>query len=199
MIISMCPKIFPKGNIKSMKGKTMFDKNKIEIGDVLQHKIRDNKDWLGKIIIFFSLSKKNYTHTAIYIGGGYKAEAHMKFPFRKVKIQENEFKLIDIYRTKKRINKDQKKQLMEATKKLYGKGYDSLGLAGTVRSSLGKIFNFDWFRNSKPIITNDDRFFCSEEVSNIYSAIDIDICPKVHESATTPADIGESEVLKKIC
>jgi len=176
----------------------VYDKDKVEIGDILQHKIKGKGDWLGLIINFFTLGG-NYAHTAMYIGNGLKAEAHMGAKFGQVKIKEEEYKYIDIFRLKRKLTGEDKTSLTREAKKLYGTDYDTFGLGGTVYSGLGKFLNWKWLRQINPISNDKRKLFCSEAISKIYlDSIIVDICPEVGEEVTTPNDIGRSKILKRI-
>ena len=176
----------------------MYDKSKVEIGDILQHKTRGKGDWLGLIINFFTLGG-NYAHTAMYIGNGLKVEAHMGAKFGQVKIEDKEYKYIDIFRINRNLDGDGKTSLTMEAKKLYGVDYDTFGLGGTVYSGLGKFLNWSWLRQVNPVSNDKKKLFCSEAISKIYlDSIKIDICPQVGEEVTTPNDIGRSNMLYKV-
>jgi len=176
----------------------MFDKSKIKIGDAMQFKIRGKNDWLGRFIGFFSHNGK-YAHSAIYVGWGFKAEAHAGKVFSKVKIDPKEYKYIDIWRLDRDLLTEHRDMLRKSAGKIYGKSYDNIGLVGTVRSYFGKLFNWTWLSNSDPILNDNDKFFCSEAVGWIYTdALGVDLAPKVHEEATQPSDLNRGGLLRKV-
>jgi len=191
----------------------MFDINKVEIGDILQHKIKGKNDYLGIFISWFSLSKKDkYAHSAGYIGKGKKAEAHMGHKFGEMSIDPKEYKWIDIWRIKGGMNPKQYGIFLRVTKRYYGRNYDPIGLIGTIRSTLGKLFSFKWLSNSDPIFNNPKDFFCSEIMNRIYEDMvkepdwvwgkikfkNLDLAPDIHEEATQPTDLNQGGKLYKV-
>jgi uncharacterized protein YycO len=174
----------------------MFIEDKARYGDILQHR-KIKGDILGDIIDFFTL-RKGYAHTAMYVGNGYKVEAHAGEVFKKVKIHSSEYENIDIFRYHKNISGVLKSNIANEVKKLMGKEYDFIGLVGTLRSTLGNLLNWAWLRDSKPAANDLGKYFCSEAIATIYSRSGIDICPEVSDYATTPNDLSRSSVLVKI-
>jgi len=176
----------------------MIAANKLEVGDILQYKVRGKNDFLGHFINFMTLGG-NYSHTAMYIGRGKKVEAHAKELFGATPLLKEDYPYIDIYRTKKRLSRYKKEWLLEEAKNLYGREYDELGLIGTIRSGLGSLLNWDWLRQSRPFFNDLSKYYCSEAIAEIYQkGVKIDIVPKVSGYVTTPNDISRSEVLYKV-
>ena len=190
----------------------MYNPKKVRIGDVLQHKVISDDDILGKIIIAFEDTDPTdkiideYAHSAIYIGNGYKAEAHQGTVFKPVKITKEEWAKIDIWRLKKPLSRSMKNDLLKATESLYGKLYDDIGLIGTLNSFIGKVFKLPWLRQCNPVLNNKDKFFCSEAINRIFAIASklwasgiVDLAPQVSEGATNPADLSRGGLLKFIC
>ena len=88
---------------------------------------------------------------------------------------------------------------MKCVESKYGIEYNTLGLLGTLRSSVGSLLNWKWLRQSKPIAREEGKQFCSEIISNIYNeALSVDIVPEVSDYITTPNDITRSKALERI-
>ena len=169
----------------------------VEVGDILQHKTKKG-DWIGGIINFFSMGG-GYVHTAIFIGKGMKAEAHMGRVFNVEKILPSDVEKIDVFRLVGGLDLEQKEKLINCVNSKYGIEYNALGLLGTLRSSVGSLLKWDWLRKSKPLARENNKSFCSEMVSLIYNeALGIDIVPETSDYVTTPNDITRSKVLERI-
>lgn len=167
----------------------MFNIELVQIGDILQHK---PVGFLGAVIKFFTFATKNnnYAHTAMYVGNGMKVEAHSGKKFGPVVIQPDEFDRIDIYRVRGGLTAAQKKSLVDAAKKKYGLEYDGIGLIGTLRSSIGVVTGWGWIRNTKPIMNDESKLFCSEAIGDIYfEGLHIDLDPSTNSFVTNPNDI----------
>ena len=176
----------------------MISVNKLEVGDILQYKVRGKNDFLGHFINFMTLGN-NYAHTAMYIGRGKKVEAHANSLFGATALSKDDYQYVDIYRTKNRLSRYKKQWLIEEAEKLYGREYDVLGLIGTIRSSLGSLLNWKWLRQSRPIFNDHSKYYCSEAIAEIYlKGVNLDIVPKVSGYVTTPNDISRSKVLYKV-
>jgi len=174
----------------------MYKNHIVEIGDILQHRPKKG-DWLGAITNFVTLNG-GYVHTAIYIGKGLKAEAHAGRKFNVIKILPDEVEIIDVYRVLGGLDMEQKEKLMKCVESKYGVEYNTLGLLGSLRSSVGSLLNWKWLRQSKPIAREEGKQFCSEIISNIYNeALSIDIVPDVSDYVTTPNDITRSKALER--
>lgn len=175
----------------------MFNLMKAEVGDILQHKVMPNDFW-GKVIDFFTLGG-GYSHTAIYVGDNVKAEAREKGLFGVQQIKLEEIQQINIYRVKGGLTNTQKAKIQKKVMELYGTKYDYIGLLGTLRSTVGSMLKWNWLRQSRPTLNDEDKYFCSEIASKVYiDAIGIDIVPDVSCYATTPNDITRSEALERI-
>ncbi len=175
----------------------MYRPLSVEVGDILQHKVKKN-DWLGGIINFFTLGG-GYVHTAIFVGKGMKAEAHMGRVFNVEKILPSDVEIIDVYRLVGGLDMEEKEKLIKCVESKYGRDYNSLGLLGSLRSSVGSLLKWGWLRKSKPIAREEGKYFCSEMVSVIYNeALGIDIVPEASDYVTTPNDITRSKVLERI-
>ena len=175
----------------------MFKLNEAQIGDILQHKVMPNDFW-GKVIDWFTLGG-GYSHTAIYVGDNVKAEAREKGLFGVKVISIEEVEQINIYRVKGGLNELQKRKILQTTMDMYGAKYDYLGLIPAVLSAVGYLLKWDWLRQRRPILNDENKYFCSEIASKIYiDAIGIDIVPEVICYITTPNDISRSNVLERI-
>ena len=158
----------------------MFRPLSIEVGDILQHKTKKG-DFIGGIINFFSMGG-GYVHTAIFVGHGMKAEAHMGRVFNVEKILPSDVEKIDVYRLVGGLDLEEKELLVKCVESKYGLEYNTLGLLGTLRSSIGSLLKWDWLRKSKPVAREDGKYFCSEMISVIYNeALGIDIVPETSE------------------
>jgi len=175
----------------------MLSLYKLNIGDLFQYKIKKD-DWWGKVIDFFSLGG-GYSHTAMFVGVGMKAEARAGGVFGMYPISKDDPNMVDVYRIKGGLNEQQVAGLLEKVRLYNGREYDYVGLVGAVRSAIGKLLNANWIRQKRPYLNDDKKYFCSEIVAKIYmEAIDFDIAPHVGGYVTTPNDVGRSEALERI-
>jgi uncharacterized protein YycO len=173
----------------------MLNIKNIQVGDILQYKIAKNDYW-GKVIDWFTLGG-GYSHTAMSVGAGMKAESRAKGVFGTYSI--GDASIVDVYRLKGGLNEKQVKQILIKVELYNGCKYDYAGLVGTIRSTLGKLLNAKWLRQKRPYLNDEKKYFCSEIVSKIYEdAIGIDIVPEVSTYTTTPNDVGRSSVLERI-
>ena len=168
----------------------------LNVGDIMQFRIAKNDFW-GKVIDFFTLGG-GYSHTAMFVGVGMKAEARAGGLFGMYPISKDDFKMIDVYRVKGGLNAQQVDSLLEKVRLYNGREYDYVGLIPTVMSAIGKMLNLKWLRQRRPYLNDEKKYFCSEIVAKIYmEAIDFDIAPHVGAYVTTPNDVGRSEALER--
>lgn len=184
----------------------------LNVGDILQHRERVRDDFIGGFINFFTLgnrkNKDGHCHTARYLGfwdgKHWKAEAHFGAKYGPVAIKPKEWEIIDIYRLyafKDGLTPEQEAIYMRVTKRFYGRKYDTLGLVGTLRSTVGKLLGWSGLRKSNPWLNNAKDLFCSEAEATITTEMChepdwiwemVDVAPKVIDQATTPNDITRS-------
>lgn len=195
----------------------MFDITKAEKGDVLLY--RSESGLVGGLIGFFSnLGRKvryggNYVHAAMYVGGNRVIHSHLEVDKKawisgaketgvhKAEIPQQEYDFIDIYRLPFKLTYGDEMQLINWLNKQMGKPYDLAAFpASFFRSVLARIFGWKNFRKGKPLLNDDDRWFCSELVSMAYlETLGIKINPKVHPQSQTPSDLAsKNSILKKI-
>ena len=130
---------------------------KLQVGDILQFKIKKNDLW-GKVIDFFTLGG-GYSHTAMFVGVGMKAEARAGGLFGMYPISEDCPDRIDVYRSKGGLNGQQVASLLTKVRLYNGREYDYIGLIPTVRSAIGKMLNLKWLRQRRPYLNDEKNTF----------------------------------------
>src|SRR3972149_1998516 len=109
----------------------MFDKDKVQVGDILIYRKKRKGDWLGDFIDLFS-NGGTYTHGSIYIGDGKIIESHINTGVVERELEDKYYPIIDIYRLKTGLNSLQKGILVNYMRnEELGKGYDLAAFPST--------------------------------------------------------------------
>jgi len=195
----------------------MFNEATAQKGDILLY--RSESGLVGGLISFFSnLGRKvkyggQYVHTACYVGGGRVIHSHLEVDqttwiqgaketgVHKARIPQYEYDFIDVYRVPTPLTYNEQMKLISWLNTKLGKKYDLAAFpASFVRSVLARLFGWSNFRKDRPILNDDDRWFCSELVSMAYQeALGIQINPAIHPMSQTPSDLaGTNSILIKI-
>lgn len=168
----------------------------LSIGDVLLYK-PETLNIISHLIAFFSNGGK-YSHAAVYIGNGEIIESHIDTNVHKTKIKSEDFKLIDVYRYPLFLDSSEKKSLVQWYKSKIGRNYDLAAFPSTfVKSVVANFFGFKNFRKSRPVLNNDNAWYCSELVSEgYYDMLGINIVPGLHPMSQTPDDLSKGTFKK---
>lgn len=160
-------------------------------GDILLYKPK-GLDPIGRSIAFFSLGGK-YSHASVYVGNGNIIESHLTTGVHKLKLNKKYFQSIDVYRCPHLLSEDDTVRLLNWYHLQLGKKYDLGAFPSTfLKSVVAKIFGFKNFRKSRPLLNDDDIWYCSELASTgYYQTLGINVVPGLHPMSQTPSDLAK--------
>lgn len=174
----------------------MFNKNKIEIGDILLFK---SSGLIGKGIDLLTFNK-GFCHVAIYVGGGDVIEAHLWSGVSQRKLKESEYGNIVVYRYYKGLNQWDKVNLVSWLESKVGLKYGLIDFPATfIHSVVGGLFKLKWLKNMKPIFNSKKSWFCSELAACAYDAIKKDIDYDIYCQNMQPNDFPVAPMIKFVC
>jgi hypothetical protein len=156
----------------------------LEVGDIVLYR---GKGFLSKCVQFFT--KSEYSHAAMVVSNDLVIESNWYKISNVKKIKYNK-DIVEIYRYKYGLNKNQKYSLLEESYSFLNKWYD-----------YGQIYGYvlEFFYGIKVNPFNSPQFFiCSELVDRAYLKIGIDLVEVRVDGDVTPSNLASSSELVRI-